>query len=237
MRGDSRSRWPLVATAACATAGFAAMALLSLTAARAPDGRSMWTYWSGTLGDLVLPGIIYGLTRTCTALGPDRISPGSYAAAALGATAGAASQASWLLDPSPRLNWLLVAPHTFSFPGWYHAGYLTLTSGYVAGTAWEGLRRMGMAPDDRLRTLLGGRGAAAMAAACGIFTLTVVADSLPSAGTSASASTIAVTVAAPVLLTALAAWRLGRSAGLLVRPVGCGLAATGICAIVIAAGK
>ena len=213
------------------------MALLSLAAPPAPDGRSLWTYWSGTLGDLVLPGIIYGLTSSCVSLGPDRVSSASYVAAAFGCVAGAASQASWLLDPRSRLNWLLIAPHTFSFPGWYHAGYLTLTSGYVAGVAWESLRRMGLAANDRLGALLGGVGAIATAAACGVFTLTVCADSLPSAGTSSSESTIALTAAAPVALLALALWRLGRSALLLVRPVGCALAFTGLCAIALAIGK
>jgi hypothetical protein len=236
-RAGVHSRRPFAAALACLVAGFAAMALLSLVSVHSPGGRSMWTYWSGTLGDLTLPVIVYGLTRTCVMLGPERISPGSYAAAGLGAIIGTGSQAAWLADPNPRLNWLLVAPHTFSFPGWYHAVYLVITAAYVAGTAWEALRRMGRAPRSRLSAILAGPGAAAMMSACGIFVLTIVADSLPSASTSSSQSTIAITAATPALLLALAAWRLGRATALLFRPIACALAITGIGVLLISAGR
>jgi hypothetical protein len=211
------------------------MALLSLGNVHPPGGRSMWTYWSGTVGDLVLPVIVYGLTRACVALGPDRISSGSYAVGVLGAVIGGGAQAAWLTDPDPRLNWLLVAPHTFSWPGWYHAVYLVITAAYVAGTAWEALRRMGRAPSSRLITILGGPGAAVAASACGIFVLTIVADSLPSASTSSSRSTIAITAATPTLLLVLAAWRLGRATALLFRPIVWALVITGIGVLLISA--
>jgi hypothetical protein len=67
--------------------------------------------------------------------------------------------------------------------------------------------------------------------------LTVVADSLPSAGTSASAATIGIIVACPAALLGIAAWRLRRRFTALARPLACALAVTGIGTIVIAASR
>lgn len=222
---------PGAAAAACLLAGFATMAIMALVK-RPPKGvRPLWAYWSGTVGDLVLPVIIYGITRACTALRPPSrptVTPGTYLAAAAGGVLGMASQAAWLLDPDPRINWLLTAPHTFSFPGWYHAGYLTITSAYFGGASWELLRRAVLAPSDQTARVLGGAGATATLTAIEIFVVTVVADSAPSAATSSSQATIAIVAACPVVLLALAARRLGSRAHVLARPLAVSLAITAL---------
>jgi len=161
----------------------------------------------------------------------------SYATAGLGAAIGALSQVAWLSDPAPRLNWLLIAPHRFSFAGWYHAVYLTLTSAYVGGVSWEALRRAARAPRELLASVFGGRGATAVLAACGIFVLTVVADSLPSAATSSSLTTIVIIVSCPAALLAIAAWRLGHAVTVLRRPLAHALLVTALGALVIATSR
>ena len=225
--------------AACLLTGFMTMGAMALVTTPPNGVRPLWTYWSGTIGDLLLPVIVYGFTQACAVLTPTglpEVSAGSYVAAGIGATIGALSQAAWLLDPAPRLNWLLIAPHTFSFPGWYHAVYLIITSAYVAGVSWELLRRARLAmlaSPNQVRAVLGGWGAMATLTAVGIFVLTVVADSLPSQGTSSSRATIAIIVSAPVALLALAAWRLRGAASALGRPLLLSLAVTAVGALIL----
>jgi hypothetical protein len=228
---------PLAAAVTCLLGGFVTMAIMAL-ATRLPKGtRPLWSYWSGTLGDLVLPIIIYGVTRACAALpsgGRSVVARDSYAAAAAGAALGLASQAAWLSDPNPRINWLVTAPHTFSAAGWYHATYLTITSAYVGGASWELLRRAKLAPSDQTRRVLGGAGATATLTAIEVFVVTVIADSVPSGATSSSQATIAIIVACSVTLLALAAARLGGRASVLARPLAVSLIITVLGTLVVA---
>jgi hypothetical protein len=232
-RGLRVKRLPLVVAAGSLSGGFITMSLVSL-AWTPPSGLpSMWDYWSGTVGDLLLPVVLYGLTCGCLLLAAgenEKPSRWSVVVGLLGAGLGACSQVAWLADSSPRRNWMLVEPHRFSTVGWYHAVFLVVTSGYVAGSAVELLlraRRLARAAKGRqaasrrrlLRSVLSGNGSALVACAASVFVVTVVADSLPSGATSSSHATIIAILAAPLLTLLLAALMLGREVRLLVLPV------------------
>ncbi|MFF0771614.1 hypothetical protein ACFYUK_22195 [Nonomuraea wenchangensis] len=216
-------RYPALAAAACLVAGFGAMA-----AATVPGnlpGPDMWRYWSGTVGDaILLPAIVYGLTRGVTLLPRTHRGRPPGLAAAAGGLVGLATQLAWLLDPAPRVNWLLVRAHTFSWAGWYHAAFLIVVSACTAGLACELLRRARAQPPPPW--LLGGNGCALVVSAALLFLLTVVADSLPSAATASSRATMAVIALAPVAMLATAAMALGRRARVLAGPLLVGLAAS-----------
>jgi hypothetical protein len=216
------------------------MAVMALLTTLPKHVRPLWAYWSGTLGDLVLPVIIYGFTEACARLkstSRPEVLAGTYVTAAVGALIGALSQVAWLFDATPRLNWLLVAPHTFSFAGWYHAAYLTITSAYVAGISWELLARARLVPREGVSLVLGGRGAAMTMIAIEIFVITVVADSIPSSGTSSSQATIAIIVSSLGVLVALAAWRIRGAVLVLFRPFALSLAITVPAVLILAASR
>ena len=90
-----------------------------------------------------------------------------------------------------------------------------------------------LASRDQARAVLGGWGATATLTAVGIFVLTVVADSLPSQGTSSSRATIAIIVSAPVAPLALAAWRMRGAASALARPLLFLLAVTAVGTLIL----
>ncbi|MFF3330514.1 hypothetical protein ACFYWX_13295 [Streptomyces sp. NPDC002888] len=228
------SRLPLLAALACLVAGVGAMSAMALATEPPPGVRPLWSYWSGTVGDLLLPVVVYGLTRACQVLAvtpepADTVDAGPrdrrrgrscLVAAGVGAAIGAVSQAAWLADPDPQLNWLLIAPHLFSPAGYYHAGFLVLTSAGVAGTGWEALRRAGRARGTaRLRRVLSGHGCSVVLASAGLFVLTVVKDSAPLTDTVSARATVAAVSLAPVALLGVAVWRLGRDATVLLRPL------------------
>jgi hypothetical protein len=119
--------------------------------------------------------------------------------AIVGALAGAAVQASWFLDADPQVNWTLPAPHTFSAPGWYHAGFFVAFSSFAASSLLLMVGRLRSAgPDVDVRTEV-----TVLVGAVACFLGLVVADSWPSASTSSSAVTILASVA--VLVAGLGA--------------------------------
>jgi hypothetical protein len=212
-----------------------------------PRLARMWGSWGGTVGDLALPVLFYGLVRGAALLPPaSRGGPGKPGepgnepgeaatlpptrrrpiafVAALGAAGGAAAQAGWLADPDPRPNWLLVAPHTLSGPGWYHLGFLVVAAAGVAGLAYRFLDRARRGLAERVRALLGTPGAYATLTAAALFAGAVVLDAVPSIATVASRATAAAVLGAVVALLALAAARLGRTAGALLAPAGVAVA-------------
>ncbi|MEV5410450.1 hypothetical protein AB0K60_16615 [Thermopolyspora sp. NPDC052614] len=221
-----------LAAAVCLVAGFGVMAVASLVG-RFPE-PGMWRYWSGTVGDLILlPAVIYGLTRAVTLLPDPGRSRSRWLVAAAGGAAGAAAQASWLLDPAPRVNWMLVRAHTFSWIGWYHAIFLCVVAAYIAGVTWELLRRTRAAPPPPW--MLGGNGCALVLSAAAMFVLTAVADSLPSAATASSLATMAAIALAPVAMLAASAALLGRSARGLLGPLAVAVA-TSVAAVCVVRG-
>ncbi|GIE48500.1 hypothetical protein Ani05nite_20340 [Amorphoplanes nipponensis] len=126
--------------------GFGMLALLSV--ARLGDDRlpGLFTFRSATVGDGLLLPVLAGTTVAAGRwrAGWSRSERRCLAVAAIaGLLAGAGTQVQWLLDPRPRLNWTLPAPHHFAIAGWYHAVFLTLASGFFlsAGTGlWLRLR-------------------------------------------------------------------------------------------------
>lgn len=207
--------------------GFLGMAVYSLTGPAYGSLPTIWQSWGGTLGDMLLPAVVYSLVRGAQLLGPARIHPSSYALAAVGGLGGAGSQAAWLLDADPYVNWMLVAPHTFSPIGWYHFGYLIIVASTVAGTAWELLvRARGIAtstnssPEDeaRLRFVLGSRATAVAITSFLCFAAAVASDSISSLESLASMGTSAGAVAPLVVAIMVATVLLGPRVRLLVRP-------------------
>jgi hypothetical protein len=220
-------RKAVITAAATFGFGFVAMALYSLTGPAFGPVPTLWQSWGGTVGDIALPFLVYGLLRGVQALGPGCIHVSTYVVSGLGGLAGAACQAFWLLDPEPYVNWMVVAPHTFSPIGWYHFGYLVVVAGFVAGTAWELLvraRARGRAVEDpgadpRLRLVLGSRATTATAVGALVFAVAVAADAVTSLDSMASVGTT-LGALAPLLITlAVALAMLGRRARLLIRPL------------------
>jgi hypothetical protein len=240
----------LLAAAASFLLGWGALAVRSAVAAGPVGRRGMWTYWSGAAGDLLLPGLLYGLLRArslATALTAGACAPavpgrwagheaaladrGTWAIAAAGALGGAASQAGWLADAYPQLNWLLIAPHRFSLPGWNQAAYLVAMSAAVPAAVWSALGALRTTLDAastraQARQLLSGSGSTAVMSAAQLFAATILADSAPTPSTGASRSTIAVILAAPASLLALAAVRLGPHRACLAHPLSLATAVT-----------
>lgn len=112
----------------------------------------LYDYASATWGDgLLLPLAIAALwtmvmpTRTSVVLA-SRVLPSVLGG--IGVLAGGVMQTVWLLDPAPRLNWTLTAAHHFTAAGWYHAGFLAITSGlFLSGTGLLIIRiRQGYVP-------------------------------------------------------------------------------------------
>jgi hypothetical protein len=108
--------------------GVGVLAMWSL-ATPSVDGLPRLTdFYSATWGDgLFLPLAVGSLLLLVARLG----TIGRRAIvvlSAVGLLAGVASQAVWLADPAPRLNWTLPAPHQFTAAGWYHAAFLVVAS-------------------------------------------------------------------------------------------------------------
>ena len=166
------------------------MALLSASG-RWTVGHSMWHYRAATWGDVLLvPGVCAVLAAgLCDPLVP--IAPRERRWAVAGGVAfglaGALVQVSWLASADPVRNWTLPAPHFFSFPGWYHAGYLVVASTAIGGAGAVLAKRVGRAvPSLRERVAA----LPATAAICGFgisFGLVLWLDSIDSLRTSAGA--------------------------------------------------
>jgi hypothetical protein len=101
----------------------------------------LYDYYSATWGDgLLLPVAVaaasYALYRARTLAGRANLKM-MVGCATVGFLIGGAYQALWLLDPNPHLNWMLPAPHHFSFAGWYHAAFLSIVSSCISLGAGE----------------------------------------------------------------------------------------------------
>jgi hypothetical protein len=123
----------------------------------------------------------------------------------VGGLAGAAVQASWLLDPSPVTNWTLPRAHHFSFPGWYHACYLVLAAGSIAAMGTLGARRLRSAPPVVRRRTAEGWGFPCCGCAVSL-RVSAGLDSSGSSGTSASQSTLVAAAGAVAVGTAILAY-------------------------------
>lgn len=138
-------RWALLSASAVGCLGFGVLALLSLAGVGQEDLAGLYTFRSATVGDaILLPLLAYCLVRLAglhRAWQTRERRVVRYAGAA-GLLCGAALQAQWLLDPEPRLNWTLPAPHRFNIAGWYHAAFLVLACAGFAALAAAGFVRL-----------------------------------------------------------------------------------------------
>lgn len=109
-----------------------------------PTDRGLFDFRAATVGDaLLLPtaaAILAGfLSRRPKLVGSEaRVAA---LATVCGAAAGALTQALWLLDDNPELNWTLPRPHHFNAPGWWHAVFLVAMSAALAGLVAAAARR------------------------------------------------------------------------------------------------
>jgi len=156
-------RWSLLAALLVMLAGFGVLNLFSVLGAGRSDLPGLYTFRSATVGDgLLLPVLAYALIRAGGwHLGWTKRQRRTIAAGAtVFASGGAVVQASWLLNPNPRLNWTFPAPHEFNGPGWYHAAFLILASGFFGGAAtalWLRVRSETLnnpsSPTNRIRSV------------------------------------------------------------------------------------
>lgn len=138
-------RWASGTSLALFIFGFSALNIFSAIGIGQKSLPGLYTFRAATVGDgLLLPTLAYSLVRSA---GLHRgwltlIKWPVIVAAGLACAGGAAVQASWLLNPHPRLNWTLPAPHEFNLPGWYHAVFLVVACGFFAGVATASFLRV-----------------------------------------------------------------------------------------------
>lgn len=203
--------------------GFGALAIIASTTEQPTGLPGMWDYWSGTIGDgillpLVCAGLVSGVSRLKTLAVPG-FRLGTALACLVGATAGAVSQATWLLDPNPRLNWMIIEVNTLSFAGWYHLVFLIITSAFICGTSIElilrakSARSVSLLPGPiciqartALREVFGSSLTIAVLASAFLFGATVIADGAGSLDTVSSQGMVfgnLLGIAASVVVAAL----------------------------------
>ncbi len=193
-----RRAWPWVAAAGVLSAGFCSLGLIWLVGDWEEGQPGFPDYVSGTVGDAVLlPALVYFLAwsreRVVGTVGESPSLRASLTYALLGAVPGAAVMASWLLDDDARLNWSLPEPGRFSLAGWWHAVFLVLVCGLLAEhalTAILGLRRLRSTAAATHQTYVRHPVVPSISALAVAFCGLAVYDSLPSATTFASISTM-----------------------------------------------
>ena len=147
-------------------------------------------YRAAVLGDGIFIPVVAGLLAAL--LWNERHPLGArdramtLSAATLGALAGAAVQASWLLDPSAVTNWTLPRAHHFSSPGWYHVCYLVIASASISAAGTLAARTVRAAAPAIRQRLADGWGLALLWMCGGAFTSVLSLDGSGSSATSAS---------------------------------------------------
>jgi hypothetical protein len=137
--------WAIGAAAAVFSLGFGMLAVASALGMGEPAQPGLFTFRAATVGDgMLLPLLAYSLVRSCEPV--RHWSRVTRRAVALGATvgviAGAVSQASWLANPHPKVNWTFPSAGTFNGVGWYHAAFLVIASGFFAGATIAAVARL-----------------------------------------------------------------------------------------------
>jgi hypothetical protein len=201
---------PLAAAGGVALLGFGALTLFWLSGRWRSGRRGLPDYRSATIGDgIVIPamvGILIGALRN-EALPPTQHERRIALAAGLtGIATGAAVQLSWLLDPNPVTNWTLPKPHHFNVPGWYHACFLTATSGALAALAVTAARRVRTASSEARNAAPAGPWLGLLVGSGIGFVTLLAVDSADSSRTTAGLGTIAATSAATLAGLAACGW-------------------------------
>ncbi len=203
-------RWPLLVALGVLGAGFGSSGTIWLAGEWEEGQPGFPDYLSGTVGDAVLlPALVYLLAwsrgRVLDAVGNSPSVTRSIVYASLGAVPGAAVMASWLLDEGARLNWSLPEPGTFSLAGWWHAIFLVLVCALLSEHALAvmlGLRRLRSVAAATHAAYIRSPAVPSIGAVAVAFCGLAVYDSLPSAATFASISTIAAVSAATLVAIA-----------------------------------
>ena len=113
--------------------GFGAMNLFWFTGNHPSGLPGLYFYRSATWGDgLLLPLLIWALARQSVATDGWRRRVAAASTVA-GAAAGALTQVQWLASGTTRLNWTIPTLHHFNAAGWWHAAFLVVFSGVIAG--------------------------------------------------------------------------------------------------------
>lgn len=98
-----------------------------------PRLPGLYTFRSATFGDgLFLPLLAYALVASAAPPGSRSRFQRVFGRAgfATGALLGLSVQAAALIDPDSRLDWTFPAQHSYNVPGWYHAAFLIVASGF-----------------------------------------------------------------------------------------------------------
>ena len=121
------------ASAAVFCLGFGALNLFAALRLGDPRLPGLYSFRAATVGDgILLPLLAYALVRAADPRGPGSRFQVIFSTAGgvLGALAGLGVQTWALIDNDTRLDWTFPAPHSYNFPGWYHAVFLIVTSGF-----------------------------------------------------------------------------------------------------------
>lgn len=231
MGARKNSTWlAIVGAAAVLLAGFGVLWAFWLSGDW-PTENGLFDYRSATIGDgLLLPLIVGVLIAAIVATPP---SPGDRRngclGLAIGFLAGAATQAGWLADDSPNLNWTLPAPHEFNAPGWYHALFLSAASGLLLALGAMASTRIRFArrSDDRqAERLASSPWLGVLLAASLTLVGLLVADNGEASGTAAGMTTSAGLVFAAAIALGLLWWTFGRGLRHALRNLAIGTAAS-----------
>lgn len=181
-----------------------------------PTDNGLFDYRSATIGDgLILP-LIAGILLAAIIASPR--SPADRTAAwtgvVVGALLGAATQAAWLADDSPNLNWTLPAPHEFNAPGWYHAVFLSLAGGALLGLsllAATRIRAMRKSDERRVERFAASPWLGVLLAASASLVGLIAVDNNEAADTRAGMASMAGLGIGGLTAACLLVWTFGRS--------------------------
>lgn len=111
--------------------GFGALNVFEALGLGDPRLPGLYSFRTATVGDgILLPLLAYALVRSAGPDGPATRFQAAFSRAGgiVGALLGLAVQIQALIDPSAHLDWTFPAPHSYNFPGWYHAVFLVSAS-------------------------------------------------------------------------------------------------------------
>ncbi|MDR7330414.1 hypothetical protein [Corynebacterium guangdongense] len=153
-RSPGRRESYVVSVAFAVTAfilGFVVLLALDLTVEPTSGGARVYSFWSTMLGySLFLPATLASWQLARAQFPPS--SAGRLVGVLVGLLAAAVMlycQAVWILDPDPRPNWTLGAPHSFNLLGWYNTVFTVAVSGIGGFIIGDLLTRLNSGPGVR----------------------------------------------------------------------------------------
>ena len=131
--------------------GFGVLIALDLAMQPTAGGARVYSFWSTMLGySLFLPGTLASWQLARSQFPPS--NTGRRVGVLVGLLAAAVMlycQAVWILDPNPRPNWTLGAPHSFNLLGWYNTVFTVAVSGIGGYIIGDLLTRLNSGPGTR----------------------------------------------------------------------------------------